>query len=337
VRRFNPPRLTALTAALLIPGILAVVLAGIWLASHAKSTPTVATNPTPTAAAPTPAPLPYVWPQESGGTLDPPRAYGRIALAAPSGPAPGHLDASIAADATVPPARIAGTLDFVERVTPPDAATVEAIAARLAPRAGSTTDRGITVWGGGALRYDAGRADFAWQPAAAAGLPLVPRDLTTAVEASVEWLHGKGLSDAFVPTAARQVSNGDRAAFATWIVTVPHLGGQSAAAVTTMLVSASGLIGRLDMVHPIVLAKSQYPLADWHEAWTHVQAGNVYSISATGAGFPIPLHVDSVQVTSQVVQTDRGAAVIPMYAFADSASGTTAYWPALTPADYTLP
>ncbi|HEV7678077.1 MAG TPA: hypothetical protein VGQ42_05880 [Candidatus Dormibacteraeota bacterium] len=339
MRRFDSPRLTPLTAALLIPAVLAVVLAGIWLTSHAKGTPSVAVStPTPSAA-PTPVPMAYVWPQESGGISDPGRAYGRITLVRPPGPAPGRIEPTLAVDATVPPAQLAGKPDFVERILPPDPATVQAIAARLAPRSPGSTSGATTIWLNGRLQYDADRSAFSWQPLGNRGtLPLVPRDLSTAVRAAVQWLSGEGLTEAFVPAVGRQVSRGDSAAFATWRVSVPHGGGESGATQTTLVVSANGLVSRLDIVHPTVVARSAYPLGDWRDAWTHLQAGSAYSVDAgVGAGVPIPLRIDSVQVTSRVVQTDRGPAVIPMYAFADSGAGATAYLPALAATDYTLP
>ncbi|HXA28819.1 MAG TPA: hypothetical protein VN193_08725 [Candidatus Angelobacter sp.] len=341
-RREQRPRLTPLTAALLIPAFSGVVLAGVWMATHAKATksPTAVTTPTPggPTTPPGPSPLPYVWPVEDGGSVDPDQAYGRLAITAPAAPYPA-LTASLVAGASVPPPgrpdQRRGTVQHVKAL---DQATIDTVAAHLGARVAPTSSGIGITWTDIGLNYDPAISTFTWSPSGTlANLPLVPRDNDTAARAARGWLLERGLVDPMAPVVATQVSHGDLAAFATWNVIVPHLAGQSDATQITMTVSAGARVSTVSIAHPVVVGGATYRVVSWETAWAQVQAGRSKDITGWYTDTPVDLHVDKVQITARLVQTGSGTYVIPAYSFADSASRITVYWPALDPADYTPP
>lgn len=334
------PRLTPLTAALLIPALFAVVLAGLWLATHTKAERSPSSvKPSPTSAPPAPTAWPYVWPAEDGGSVDPPNAYGHLAFSAPTAGAP-QVTATLAANAVAPPpGRPDPRTGIVQRVATLDRGIVWGIALRLGVRAAQPQFNGDEItWPGTGLAYNGTTATFTWlNNSPDAILPLVPRDNDTAASAARQWLLARGLVEAMAPVVANQVSRGDLAAFATWHVVVPHLGGQSDVTEITMTVSASGRLSDLRIVHPVVQGTSAYPIVDWEKAWAQVQAGRARDVDGAASDTPITLHVDRIQATARMEQSDGASYVVPAYAFTDSASGVTVYWPALDPSTYTAP
>ncbi|HXA27448.1 MAG TPA: hypothetical protein VN193_01765 [Candidatus Angelobacter sp.] len=335
------PRLTPLSAALLIPAVCLVVLASAWVATHAKGdrSPTAISNPQPTAVGtPSPTPWPLAWPAEDGGTVDPATAYGRLAITWPSSPPPTYT-ATLTASASVPPAGLTGARPgTVQRTVSLPQTTVDAVAARLGAVGPPSHTGTRMVWPDTNLDYDAATSTFTWQPNSRDGaLPSVPRDNDSAASAAREWLLQRGLIEPLAPVVATQVSRGDLAAFTTWQITVPHLSGQSAVTEITMMVSQSGLFTDLVVVHPVVAGAAPYPMVTWQQAWAEVQAGRARDFESGGLDSAGRLNVDLVQLTTRQVGTATGGYVIPAYSFTDSARHVTAYWPALDPAQYTLP
>lgn len=334
-------RLTPLSAALLIPAVCLVVLASVWLATHAKGdrNPAAITNPPPTAvSAPSPTPWPLAWPAEDGGTIDAATAYGHLAITWPPGPPPAYT-ATLTTGATAPPAGLTGARPgTVQRTVTLPQTTVDAVAARLGAVGPPSRTGTRTAWPDTNLAYDAATTTFTWQPNSRDGaLPAVPRDNDSAASAAREWLLQRGLIEPLAPVVATQVSRGDLAAFTTWQITVPHLSGQSAVTEITMMVSQSGLFTNLVVVHPLVAGAAPYPVVTWQQAWAEVQAGRARDFESGGPDTAGRLNVDLVQLTTRQVGTASGVYVIPAYSFTDSARHVTAYWPALDPAQYTLP
>jgi hypothetical protein len=332
-------RPSPLTLALLLPAIGLAVAALLWLGSHARGDrqPT-STRPTASATA-GPTPWPLAWRPEDGGSLDPATAYGRLALQPPTTPPPPYT-ATLNADATVPPpGRPDPRRGAVQRITPLDTSSIAAIAIRLGPTAAPTQQGTVTRWPDTRLTYDAATSTFTWQPTLREGvLPATPRDTNSAAAAARDWLLQRGLVEPLAPVVATQVSRGNQAAFPTWRITAPHLGGQSLVTEITMTVSASGSLSDMVIAHPVVAGASSYPVVDWEKAWAVVQTGRSNDIEAPTAGStPYSLHIDSVQLNSRLVHTATGAYVLPAYAFIDSAAHVTVWWPALDPAQYTLP
>jgi hypothetical protein len=332
------PRLTPLTAALLIPALALAVLATLWLGTHARGdrNPTATNNATPTAPIATPWPL--AWPPEGGGTVDPSNAYGRLAIASTT-PAPPHYTATLLTTASVPPpGRPDARRGTVQRTTPLNQITIEAVADRLGARAAPVQQGARTIWPDTNLSYDAATSTFAWQPNSKDGaLPSAPRDNDSAARAARDWLLQHGLVEPLAPVVATQVSRGDLAAFATWQITVPHLAGQSDVTEITMSVSQSGLFTNLVIVHPVVTGAATYPVITWDKAWAQVQAGRARDVVAAGADTVGEVRVDLVQLTARLVPTATGSYVVPAYSFTDTATHVTLYWPALDPSQYTLP
>lgn len=340
----DPPslRLSPLTAALLIPALCAAVLASLWLASHTKSTdrPTATTSPNALPSPPGPSPWPVVWPPEDGGTVDAQTAYGVLDIVPPS-TAPPRYTASLAANATVPPPeRPDPRRETVQRIRPLDQATVTGIARRLGDFSEPTVHDGLLTWPGSGIVFDPATSTIttAGLDARQSALPSTPHDTASATGAADSWLVQRGLAEPIAPLGVVQLSRGDLAAFPTWEVVVPHLAGQSDATEITMTVSGgSGLLSRLTIVHPIVAGAAPYPVVDWEKAWAQVQTGRARDVEDPGGGSDLLLTIDHVALTARIVQTRAGGAyVIPSWAFTDSASRTTLYWPALDPAWYTL-
>jgi hypothetical protein len=315
-----------------------VVLAGIWLASHAKATKAPTAVATPFAGPTSPSPLPYVWRPEDGGTVDPDRAYGHLSITDPAVSYP-TLTASLVPNAAVPPpGRPDQRRGVVQRINALDQATIDAVAAHLGARPAPAPIGRVITWSDIGLMFDQATATFTWTPSGqAAILPLVPRNNDTAAEAARRWLLQRGLVDPMAPVVATQVSRGDLAAFATWAVIVPHLGGQSDVTQITLTVSASARVSTVNIVHPLVVGGATYPVVSWETAWAQVQAGRSKDITGWYTSTPANLHVDKVQITTRQVRTTSGTYAIPAYAFTDSASRITVYWPALDPTDFTPP
>ncbi|HZS13127.1 MAG TPA: hypothetical protein VFC09_00885 [Candidatus Dormibacteraeota bacterium] len=335
-------RLSPLTAALLIPALCLAVVATLWLGSHVRGAAPRATT-TPNAVLPSasagPTPWPLVWPGEDGGSDDPQRAYGVLAIV-PAGSGPLGYTATLDANAALPAPQAEGATGSVQRLQPLPLPTAEAIALRLGSATQPTESNGLTDWPDIGAVYAGLTSTFRVPRLDAPGGRLAsnPRDTAGAASAAAAWLVQHGLTDPMAPVAAVQVSRGDLAAFPTWQITAPHLSGQSDATEITMTVSGSGQVSNLVIVHPLVAGAAQYPTVDWQAAWAQVQAGRARDVdsAAGGDGVPATLHIDRVALTARIVQTRSGAFVVPAYGFTDSASRVTLYWPALDPSTYTL-
>jgi hypothetical protein len=337
----TPRRISPLAAALLIPALFLAGLATLWLSTHAKGDPrlTATTSPTAQPVPPGPTPWPQVWPPEDGGNVDNQAAYGVLTIEPPAS-APLHYTATLDPHAAVPPPeRPDPRIGTVQRLRPLDQQTVDALAARLGSLDRPVDASGLAAWPDIGAVYDGRTSTFtAPQLDSRDGrLPTNPRDTAGASAATEAWLVQHGLADPMAPLAAVQVSRGDLAAFPTWQVTVPHLAGQSDASEITMTVSGSGQVSNLVIVHPVVLGAAPYPILDWEKAWAQVQAGKARDADgADPSSGPATLVINRVALTARIVQTPSGPYVIPAYAFTDTASRTTLYWPALDPSQYTL-
>ncbi len=336
-----PRRLSPLTAALLIPALGLAVVATLWVGSHAKGDPhpVATTSPTSLPTPPGPTPWQLVWPFEDGGSVDRQGAYGVLAIVPRSAPPP-HFIATLASNATVPPPeRPDPRIETVQHVRTLDAQTVAGIAQRLGSLAQPTLRDGVIAWPDAGIVFDPSTSTFTAQlDSRDSTLPFAPRDTAGATSAADSWLVQRGLVEPIAPLGVVQLSRGDLAAFPTWRVVVPHLAGQSDATEITLTVSGgSGLVANLTIVHPVVTGAAPYPIVDWEKAWAQVQAGHALDVDSPGAATDLLLSVDHVALTAHIVQTRGGATyVIPAYAFSDTASGATVYWPALDPAWYTL-